>query len=75
MAHPTHTHEEEMQRQVQEANLTEAHGHPVEPEIEAEVPTVEEPPQHVQDTMPIEGECVLHPPPGDELVQRGRIQG
>lgn len=28
-----------------------------------------------QDTQPVDGEAALHPPPGSELIERGKIQG
>jgi hypothetical protein len=40
------------------------------------VPPVPDPPaRHEQDTQPVEGEDAIHPPPEQDLVQRGKIQG
>ena len=45
-------------------------------EPERAVPRDPDPPKrHEQDTQEVEGEHVLNPPPGHELIQRPKVQG
>lgn len=45
------------------------------PEPEGLENNVEEPPRSGQDSVPVDGETVIHMPEGTELIERGSIQG